>query len=101
MILRMGMKIEMTIKMMTTKMAMMRMPMMRMLTMMRTMMRMPLMPKQPSAVSTGCTTRPQGAISCRQFDQYASHTHDDDDDVDDDNDDDGVMMLAINGNCSP
>ena len=63
------------------------------------------MPKQPSAVSTGCTTRPQGAISCRQFDQYASHTHDDDDDDDDDNgdnvdDDDGVMMLAINGNCS-
>ena len=64
------------------------------------------MPKQPSAVSTGCTTRPQGAISCRQFDQYASHTHDDDDDDDDDNgdnvdDDDGVMMLAINGICSP
>ena len=60
------------------------------------------MPKQPSAVSTGCTTRPQGAISCRQFDQYASHTHEDDDDVDDDaDDDDGVMMLAINGICSP
>ena len=94
MILRMGMKIEMTMKMVTIIMP---------------MMRMPLMPKQPSAVSTGCTTRPQGAISCRQFDQYASHTHDDDDDdgldddgndVDDD-DDDGVMMLAINGNCSP
>ena len=57
------------------------------------------MPKQPSAVSTGCTTRPQGAISCRQFDQYASHTHEDDDDDDDDGD--GVMMLAIIGNCSP